>query len=116
MFLRGWWIPQKERFGMTAPLTSVIGFKAESRPELETAIARQMTAWGWTCHREEAPMITVASLARQVGRGVASVSRSLHRASAPPFDAIYGRGLKRRRILKIRATAELLEYLKTTEL
>lgn len=98
---------------MTAPITYARTFRADSRPELESAIAEQMRRWGYRVEREEEAMCSVGALSNAVGRTAGSVSRALRRASCPTFSAIWGAGAIRRRILKIRPTPELIEYLQS---
>lgn len=83
----------------------------EDEAELDRKLVLVMNKRGFTVERRT-EQVTVKALAARVGRPVASVSRALHRASCPPFDACYGRGNARKRILRITPNARLLDWLR----
>jgi hypothetical protein len=94
-------------------VSAVLRIPYESDAEMRQKLCAVMEKLGYVVTRRDAPLVTMAVLSREVGRSVASVSRSLRRAGSPPFFAIWGTGERRRRIIRIRPDERLLAYLRT---
>lgn len=89
-----------------------IVFNYESEADLYERITRFMDRRGYDVTRKQGEMVEIKDLAKEVDRKPGSVSRSLHRASCIPFRAVWGQGTKRRRIVKIERTDELVAFLR----
>lgn len=95
---------------MTTPVHStVLRISHESEDELDRKLIAIMTHRGYVVTKAAPDRITIAELAKRVGRRVSVVSRSLTRPSCPPFEALKGK----RRTLWIVPNDKLISYLTT---
>lgn len=86
----------------------------------DDAMREQVAAWlrlsGYHVERVQTPPpVSVGELAAMVGRKVGSVSRSLRRFDCPLGEVVYGRGEKRRRIIKLVPHEKLIAWLKVPQ-
>jgi hypothetical protein len=91
--------------------TTRVFFNYDSEQSLNEQIIRFMAKRGFIVERACPERITVKELAARVGRKVGSVSRSLRSPRCPAWDAITGRGERRRRILRIAPSERLISFL-----